>query len=153
MVGDMKNGRTVHSLARLLALYDVKINYVSPEALSMPGGIIKELAGKVSQFETTDLDEVIEETDVLYVTRVQTERFDDTSESELHRDSYVINSEMMRKLPDDSVVMHPLPRLGEIHPEVDNDPRAIYFEQVKNGMYVRMGLLALVNGRSVDNIA
>ncbi len=149
MVGDLKHGRTVHSLARLLGKYKTQINYVSPEQLSMPRNIVEELRDKVVQFETTDLGEVLNDTDVLYVTRIQKERFDYPEEYELHKEAYVVDAEIMEKLDPNSIVLHPLPRVGEIHPEIDKDPRAAYFQQVKNGMYVRMGLLALVNGKSI----
>jgi carbamoyl-phosphate synthase/aspartate carbamoyltransferase/dihydroorotase len=148
MVGDLKMGRTIHSLAKLLTLHGAAINYVSPPQLGMPRAIIESLDGKVTQHETTDLGEVIEETDVLYVTRIQKERHD-ARESELHQENYVINATVIEQMPKDSIVMHPLPRVSELHPEIDSDPRAAYFRQVKNGMYMRMGLLTLVNGRSI----
>ncbi|MCP3973972.1 MAG: aspartate carbamoyltransferase [bacterium] len=149
MLGDLKYGRTVHSLAKLLTLFDVKINYVSPEALKMPELLIKEVdAAGIDQYETTDLDEVLAATDVLYVTRIQKERFEDPSEYDEVKDSYIITNETLRAAKEDMIVMHPLPRVGEIATEVDSDPRAAYFRQMEYGMYVRMALLSLVLGRA-----
>ncbi len=149
MLGDLKYGRTVHSLAKLLTLFDVKINYVAPEILQMPELLVKEVdAVGIEQHETTDLDEVLADTDVLYVTRIQKERFEDPSEYELVKNSYVITAETMRSAKEDMIVMHPLPRVGEIATEVDDDPRAAYFRQMEYGMYVRMALLSLVLGRA-----
>ncbi|MCX8061317.1 MAG: aspartate carbamoyltransferase [Anaerolineales bacterium] len=149
MLGDLKYGRTVHSLARLLSLYDVKLNYVSPEILRMPAEIIQELNEKnIVQKEFTTLDEVLPQTDVLYVTRVQKERFENMDEYESVKDAYVITPEVMREAKDRMIVMHPLPRVGEISMEFDNDPRAAYFRQMEYGLYVRMALLAMVLGRA-----
>ncbi len=149
MLGDLKYGRTVHSLAKLLTLFDVKINYVAPEILQMPELLVKEVdAAGIEQYETTDLDEVLSDTDVLYVTRIQKERFEDPSEYDLVKNSYVITAETMLSAKDEMIVMHPLPRVGEIATEVDDDPRAAYFRQMEYGMYVRMALLSLVLGRA-----
>lgn len=149
MLGDLKYGRTVHSLARLLSLYDVRLNYVSPEILRMPPEIIQELNDKnIVQKEYTTLDEVLPQTDVLYVTRVQKERFENLDEYESVKDAYVITPEVMREAKDRMIVMHPLPRVGEISMEFDNDPRAAYFRQMEYGLYVRMALLAMVLGRA-----
>lgn len=149
MLGDLKYGRTVHSLARLLSLYDVRLNYVSPEILRMPSEIIQELDEKnIVQKEYTTLDEVLPQTDVLYVTRVQKERFENQAEYESVKDAYVITPEVMRAAKDRMIVMHPLPRVGEISMEFDSDPRAAYFRQMEYGLYVRMALLAMVLGRA-----
>ncbi len=149
MLGDLKYGRTVHSLARLLALYGAKLNYVSPDILRMPQAIIDEL-GKfgVEQREHQELDPVLAETEVLYVTRVQKERFEDLQVYESVKSAYVITPETMKGAKRDMVLMHPLPRVGEISAEVDNDPRAAYFRQVEYGLYVRMALLAMVLGKA-----
>ena len=146
MLGDLKNGRTVHSLARLLSLYGTKLNFVAPHQLKMPDTITHELNGVV-QAETENLDEVLGDTDVLYVTRVQKERFEDQAEYEALKDHYVIGPDTMERANPTMILMHPLPRVNEIHPDVDKDPRAKYFDQVENGMFVRMALLALVLGR------
>jgi aspartate carbamoyltransferase len=149
MLGDLKYGRTVHSLARLLALYGAKLNYVSPDILRMPQAIVDEL-GKfgIEQHEYTQLDPVLAESDVLYVTRVQKERFDDLSVYESVKGAYVITPETMKGAKQDMVLMHPLPRVGEIAYDVDTDPRAAYFRQVEYGLYVRMALLAMVLGKA-----
>ncbi|TMW66335.1 hypothetical protein Poli38472_004100 [Pythium oligandrum] len=149
MVGDLKNGRTVHSLSKLLALFGVSINYVAPESLKMPRYIYDELAARgVKQHETTDLESVINESDVLYVTRVQKERFESEAEYDAVKDSFCITLSTIANAKQSLVIMHPLPRVGEIAEEVDNDPRAAYFRQMENGMYVRMALLALVLGKA-----
>lgn len=146
MVGDLKNGRTVHSLVRLLSNYDVKLNYVSPPNLRMPEDLkaeIKKLNIEQNEYET--LDAVLANTDVLYVTRVQKERFKDLAEYERCKDAYIINNAVMRKCKSQMIVMHPLPRVNEIDPEVDFDQRAAYFRQMRYGLYVRMvGFLASV---------
>ncbi|MDH5372897.1 MAG: aspartate carbamoyltransferase [Acidimicrobiia bacterium] len=148
MVGDLKYGRTVHSLAKLLTRYDVKINYVSPKVLNMPDYVVEEVgAAGIPQHQTADLDEVLAETDVLYVTRIQKERFASEADYGLVKDSYVITPKTLTSAKDRMIVMHPLPRVGEITTDVDADPRAAYFRQMENGMYVRMALLALVFGR------
>ena len=149
MLGDLKYGRTVHSLARLLSRYDVKLNYVSPELLRMPAELVDELnAHGVKQHQAEALDEVLGDTDVLYVTRVQKERFANLDEYEAVKGSYVITPETMARAKEDMILMHPLPRVGEISEAVDSDPRAAYFRQVEYGMYVRMALLAMVMGKA-----
>jgi aspartate carbamoyltransferase catalytic subunit len=149
MLGDLKYGRTVHSLARLLSLYNIQINYVSPEILRMPSEIIEELNEKgISQTEYHTVDEALPDTDVLYVTRVQKERFAELSDYESVKDAFVITPETLTQAKDRMIVMHPLPRVGEISMEVDDDPRAAYFRQMEYGMYVRMALLAMVLGKA-----
>ncbi|HLD94026.1 MAG TPA: aspartate carbamoyltransferase [Anaerolineales bacterium] len=149
MLGDLKNGRTVHSLSRLLALFHAKLNYVSPEVLEMPAEIVSELADKgIHQHAYTDLDAVIADTDVLYVTRVQKERFASEAEYAQVKDLYVITPETLTRAKQKMIVMHPLPRVGEIALEVDEDPRAAYFRQMEYGLYTRMALLAMVLGKA-----
>lgn len=149
MLGDLKYGRTVHSLARLLSSFDVSINYVSPDILRMPAEIIEEIKEKgIPQAEYQTLDPVIGKTDVLYVTRVQKERFEDQDEYLSVKDAYVITPATMQQAKDRMIVMHPLPRVGEISNEVDSDPRAAYFRQMEYGLYVRMALLAMVLGKA-----
>ena len=149
MLGDLKHGRTVHSLARLLSLFVVRLNYVSPEILRLPSELMDELSGQgVSQKEFRELDEVLPETDVLYVTRIQKERFDDPKEYENTKDAYVITPQTMQRAKDEMIVMHPLPRVGEISMELDQDPRAAYFRQMEYGLYLRMALLAMVLGKA-----
>ncbi|KAG0084161.1 hypothetical protein BGZ92_010144, partial [Podila epicladia] len=149
LLGDLKNGRTVHSLVKLLAYYHVTLNFVSPSSLQMPEAVKHELRQAGVPFtEYTDLNEVISESDVLYVTRVQKERFMDLAEYERVKSAYVINNKVMSKAKTQMVVMHPLPRVNEIEPEVDFDQRAAYFRQMRYGLYVRMALLALVSWAS-----
>ena len=149
MLGDLKYGRTVHSLARLLSLYDIRLNYVSPDILRMPKEVMDEVAAKgIPQAEYDNLDAVLPETDVLYVTRVQKERFDDPAEYERVRDMFIVNPEIMKAAKQQMIVMHPLPRVNEISIDFDDDPRAAYFRQMEYGLYVRMALLAMVLGKS-----
>ena len=150
MLGDLKYGRTVHSLARLLSSFNgIKLNYVSPEILRMPHEVMDEVAEKkVPQAEYSSLEDVLPDTDVLYVTRVQKERFDDSAEYEKVKDAYVIDPEVMKPAKQDMIVMHPLPRVTEISMDFDDDPRAAYFRQMEYGLYVRMSLLAMVLGKA-----
>ncbi len=149
MVGDLRNGRTVHSLVRLLAQYKVSLRFVSPEILRLPMTIMNDVidAG-IDVRETHDVADVIQNADVLYVTRVQKERFSDLAQYEEVKNHYEITPDIMAQAKEKMVVMHPLPRVGEIHYNVDHDPRAAYFRQVKNGMYIRMALLAAVLGQA-----
>jgi aspartate carbamoyltransferase len=149
LLGDLKHGRTVHSLARLLSLYKVKLNYVAPDILRMPAELIDELkAKKIEQAEYASLDSCLPETDVLYVTRVQKERFTDEAVYESVKSAYVIDPKVLKIAKERMIVMHPLPRVGEISMEVDDDPRAAYFRQMEYGLYVRMALLAMVLGKA-----
>jgi len=149
MLGDLKYGRTVHSLSRLLSLYKVKLNYVSPDILKMPQEVIDELnAKKMEQTESGDLAQVLPQTDVLYVTRVQKERFEDPAVYEKVKGAYVIDAAIMKAAKDRMIVMHPLPRVTEISMDFDEDPRAAYFRQMEYGLYVRMALLAMVLGKA-----
>jgi aspartate carbamoyltransferase len=149
LLGDLKHGRTVHSLARLLSLYKVKLNYVSPDILRMPAELVDELKAKgVEQVEYTTLDQALPQSDVLYVTRVQKERFTDEAVYESVKGAYVIDPQVMKAAKQRMIVMHPLPRVGEISPEFDDDPRAAYFRQMEYGLYIRMALLAMVLGKA-----
>ncbi len=149
MLGDLKYGRTVHSLARLLSLFKVKINYVSPEILRMPKEVMNEVGEKgIPQAEFNSLEQVLPETDVLYVTRVQKERFEDPAEYEKVKGAYVIDPDIMKAAKQEMIVMHPLPRVGEISVDFDDDPRAAYFRQMEYGLYVRMALLGMVLGKA-----
>ena len=139
LMGDLKHGRTVHSLVKLLRMYDVKLNFVSPQELSLPSSYLMD---EDSQY--IDLSPIIEKTDVLYVTRVQRERLADTMVIDF---SYAVTREDMDRAKENLVLMHPLPRVGEIPPELDSDPRAAYFRQMKYGLYVRMGILVAMIGR------
>ncbi|HJW90656.1 MAG TPA: aspartate carbamoyltransferase [Anaerolineales bacterium] len=149
MLGDLKYGRTVHSLARLLSLYNVRLNYISPEILRMPAEIIAELDDKeIPQSAYSSLKPVIAQSDVLYVTRVQKERFENLDEYESVKEAFVISPDTLEQAKEQMIIMHPLPRVGEISMEVDDDPRAAYFRQMEYGLYVRMALLAMVLGKS-----
>lgn len=149
MIGDLRYGRTVHSLTKLLMQYDVSLRFVSPEILRLPLKLMNQVidAG-IDVRETHDVADVIENADVLYVTRIQKERFSDLAQYEQVKDAHEITPQVMAKAKEKMVVMHPLPRVGEIHYAVDKDPRAAYFRQVQNGMYVRMALLAAVLGKA-----
>ncbi|KAL3150609.1 Aspartate carbamoyltransferase 3, chloroplastic [Trebouxia sp. C0010 RCD-2024] len=146
LVGDLANGRTVRSLAYLLSMYDdVKMYFVAPDVVRMKDDIKEFLIGRgVDWQEAESLQEVAADVDVLYQTRIQKERFQDRPEDyEKARGKYVINADIMKILPKSSVVMHPLPRVDEIDVEVDSDPRAAYFRQARNGLFIRMALLKL----------
>ncbi|BGP21771.1 carbamoyl-phosphate synthase / aspartate carbamoyltransferase [Rhodotorula toruloides] len=150
MVGDLKNGRTVHSLVKLLSLYSVSLIFVAPPTLSMPESVKAEAekAG-ISVFETTSLTSVIGRTDVLYVTRVQQERFASQADYDAVKDSYIVNNELLAGAKEHCIVMHPLPRNAELDPSVDLDARrAAMWRQVRFGLFVRMALLALVAASS-----
>ncbi|KAG7307219.1 hypothetical protein JYU34_007375 [Plutella xylostella] len=147
MVGDLKNGRTVHSLARLLTLYQVQLQYVSPPGLGMPKHIMDFVASKgIPQKVYERLEDVLSETHVLYMTRIQRERFDSDEEYQKASGVLVVTPQLMTLARRRMVVMHPLPRVDEISPQFDSDPRAAYFRQAEYGMYVRMALLAMVAG-------
>ncbi|ORE07621.1 carbamoyl-phosphate synth [Rhizopus microsporus var. microsporus] len=147
LVGDLKNGRTVHSLVKLLTYYQVTINYVCPESLAMPKEVVEAAtAAGIKQNFYSSLDEVIGVTDVLYMTRVQKERFESEEEYLRVKDAFILNNNVLSKAKSQMIVMHPLPRVNEIEPEVDFDQRAAYFRQMRYGLYVRMALLALVMG-------
>jgi aspartate carbamoyltransferase len=149
MLGDLKYGRTVHSLSRLLSLYNARLHYVSPEILRMPAEIIAELEVKgIRQTEHRTLDKALPESDVLYVTRVQRERFESEEVYESVKSAYVLDKGIMTAAKSKMIVMHPLPRVTEISPDFDDDPRAAYFRQMEFGLYVRMALLAMVLGKA-----
>lgn len=153
LVGDLKNGRTVHSLAKLTAYYrphGTIINCVAPESLQMPAEIVAMLRDlDITVNQTENLMDVLSQSDVLYWTRVQEERFTDMAEYEKIKDGFIILPETLKQAPKDCILMHPLPRKHEMgtakdHDILDADPRSIYFEQMENGMIVRMALLAKV---------
>jgi carbamoyl-phosphate synthase/aspartate carbamoyltransferase/dihydroorotase/carbamoyl-phosphate synthase/aspartate carbamoyltransferase len=149
MVGDLRNGRTVHSLTKLLMNYDVSLRFVSPDTLRLPLSMMNELINSGFDVREDDrVENVIKDADVLYVTRIQKERFTDMDQYEAVKNYFEITSEVMEMAKEKMIVMHPLPRVGEIHYKVDKDPRAAYFRQVKNGMIVRMALLAMVLGQA-----
>mmetsp|Transcript_11289 Transcript_11289/g.19767 ORF Transcript_11289/g.19767 Transcript_11289/m.19767 type:complete len:360 (+) Transcript_11289:178-1257(+) len=145
MVGDLRNGRTVRSLAMTLAMYPgLKVYFVAPPVVRMKDDIKQFLTQQgVPWVEVDDLAEVAAEVDVLYQTRIQKERFTDMEEYAAARGKYIIDKSIMARMQPHAVVMHPLPRVDEITEEVDSDPRAAYFRQARNGLYIRMALLKL----------
>mmetsp|Transcript_12913 Transcript_12913/g.27483 ORF Transcript_12913/g.27483 Transcript_12913/m.27483 type:complete len:357 (-) Transcript_12913:90-1160(-) len=152
MLGDLKHGRTVHSLAKLLARTSMKheliLRYCAPTSLEMPDHVKEYVksCSNVKQEEFTDMKEAVQGANVLYVTRVQKERFENAADYEKVKGAYVVDTALMAIAPSNMIVMHPLPRVDEISTEVDSDPRACYFRQMENGMFVRMAILALILG-------
>jgi len=147
LLGDLKYGRTVHSLAYALSVYGADLTFVSPASLKMPKEVIDECRGLgVEPTYTSNLEKAIKDADVLYATRIQKERFPDAEEYRKVVGSYKINNELLENAKKGLIVMHPLPRVTEIEPEVDKTPHAVYFKQAFNGVPVRMALLSLVTG-------
>ncbi len=144
LCGDLKYGRTVHSLLRALTQFDnVKFTLIAPPELAIPDYVRTLLKQKGQDVvETIDLEGALPALDVLYMTRVQKERFSDLHEYERLKGTYVLTEDKLRAAPKDMLILHPLPRVDEISAEVDHDPRAAYFEQARLGMYMRMALLA-----------
>ncbi|MCX8153737.1 MAG: aspartate carbamoyltransferase [Candidatus Bathyarchaeota archaeon] len=146
LVGDLRYGRTVHSLAYALSLYNIELYLISPESLKMRKEVIHSVEKKISVFEGTNLEDVIPQVDVLYVTRIQKERFPDAAEYAKVKGTYKVDLKLLKNAKTDMIILHPLPRVDEISAEVDSAPQARYFQQVRNGLVVRMALLALVLG-------
>ena len=146
MVGDLRYGRTVHSLAYALSLYDIELYLISPDSLRMRHQVIRAIKDKISIVEGTNLESIIPKIDVLYVTRIQKERFPDAAEFAKVKGIYRIDLNTLKDAKKDMIILHPLPRVDEIAAEVDSKPQARYFQQVWNGIVVRMALLALVLG-------
>ncbi len=142
--GDLKYGRTVHSLLAALARYEgIKVVLISPSELTVPSYVKFEILGKnnMEYVETTDLEGAMPELDVLYMTRIQRERFDDEADYERLKDSYILTTEKLVNAKSDLAILHPLPRVNEISVKIDDDRRACYFRQVHNGKYIRMALI------------
>ena len=141
--GDLKYGRTVHSLIKVLNLFEGnKFVLISPEELKLPQYVKEEVFDGNSEYEEVrSLDEVMDKLDILYMTRIQRERFYSDAQYTRLKDSYLLDKEKMDRAKEDMIVMHPLPRVNEIAKEVDRDPRSVYFKQTKFGMYVRMSLI------------
>lgn len=146
LLGDLRFGRTVHSLAYALSLYDVKLYFISPELLGMRREVLDTISERIKIAETSNLDEALPKLDVLYATRIQKERFPDAAEYAKVKGSYKIDAETLKKAKSDMIVLHPLPRVDEISAEVDSTAHARYFQQVWNGIVTRMALLALILG-------
>ena len=147
-LGDLKYGRTVHSLAIALSNWEIDLYFIAPDALQMPDQYLKDLQDKgVQCFQASDVLSFSEELDILYVARIQQERFPDPLEYERYKNAYRLDQSLLKHVKKDMKVMHPLPRVGEISPELDETNHAIYFDQAGNGVTVRKALLALVLGR------
>ncbi len=148
LVGDLKNGRTVHALVEVLSHYGMSFWFVSPSLLRMPEEITSRMKGKGCEvIETEDLAMAASKSDLVYMTRIQKERFADLSEYEKVKGSYIIDLPFLNRLGKRITILHPLPRVDEISPEVDAYEGAAYFRQVRSGVYVRMALLAMVLGK------
>ncbi len=146
IIGDLKYGRTVHSLLMALSHYNVKINLISPENLKLPEYVYDELSKKLDINISTGLEKYLNDTDVLYVTRIQKERFTDKNEYSKLIGSYKITLKEVENMKDNSIIMHPLPRVDEISPDVDNSDKAKYFKQASYGIPVRMALISMIIG-------
>jgi len=146
MVGDLRYGRTVHSLAYALSMYNIELFLISPESLRMRREVLQTIKEKISVTEKTELEKIVPLVDVLYVTRIQKERFPDAAEYAKVKGSYRIDLKALSEAKKDLIILHPLPRVDEIAAEVDDTPYARYFQQVRNGIVVRMALLALILG-------
>ena len=144
IAGDLKYGRTVYSLLYGLRNYDVDIHLISPESLRIRSDSTYDIKKELSYTESSSIDEYIDDLDVLYVTRIQKERFPDEEEYAKVKGSYVIGSDVVKKMKDDAIILHPLPRIDEISTDVDNTKQAKYFEQAEYGKYTRAALLGLI---------
>ena len=144
IVGDLKYGRTVYSLLYALRNYDVEVHLISPEALKIRPDSVYEIKKGLSFTETTNIEEHIDDLDVVYVTRIQKERFPDEEEYLKVKGSYVIGLDMLQKMKDDAIILHPLPRVDEISTDVDKTKQAKYFEQAEYGKFTRAALLGLI---------
>jgi aspartate carbamoyltransferase catalytic subunit len=147
-VGDLKYGRTVHSLSYFMTLYGNKMFFVSPKSLRMPSEITADLKARGADIEETEnLEKALSVSDIVYVTRIQRERFENPSEYEKLKGSYIINRALIDQSKKGITILHPLPRVDEISTDVDDYEGAAYFRQAHNGVYIRMALLALVSGK------
>jgi aspartate carbamoyltransferase catalytic subunit len=146
LVGDLRYGRTVHSLAYALSLYNIELYLISPESLRMRREVLQTIKEKIPVIEKTSLEKTVSQVDVLYVTRIQKERFPDPAEYIKVKGSYRIDLNTLSEAKEGLIILHPLPRVDEIAPEVDSTPYAKYFPEVWNGIVMRMALLALISG-------
>jgi aspartate carbamoyltransferase catalytic subunit len=147
MVGDLKYGRTVHSLLQAMSLFNPVFYFISPDELKMPPAYKLYLDKiKLNYFEGKDLTEFLSEADIVYMTRVQQERFTDPIEYERVKNAYILRRKMLEGTKKTMKVLHPLPRVNEIHTDVDGSPHAYYFDQARNGVYVRMAILSSILG-------
>ena len=149
LVGDLKYGRTVHSLVQACSLFNMRLYFVSPNILEMPKQICNELCEKGIKFSFhTSVEDIIDKVDILYMTRIQSERFTNLMEYELVKNSFILKRDMLKKVKPNLKIMHPLPRNNELAHDIDNTPYAYYFQQAQNGLYTRQALLTLVLGGS-----
>jgi aspartate carbamoyltransferase catalytic subunit len=146
LVGDLRYGRTVHSLAYALSLYNIELYLVSPENLRMRREVLRTIQNKIPVSESQNLEKIIPQVDVLYVTRIQKERFPDQAEYAKVKGIYRVDPKSLANAKTNMIILHPLPRVDEIVPEVDSMPQARYFQQARNGVVIRMALLSLVLG-------
>lgn len=146
-VGDLKYGRTVHSLVIAMTMFNTTFHLVSPVALKLPSAVKQYIKDKgLTYHQYTDIEEVIPQVDICYMTRIQRERFADPMEYERVKNAYVLNRKMIEPSKENLKVLHPLPRVNEIHEDVDSSPKAYYFQQARNGVYVRQALLTTILG-------
>jgi len=143
---DLRYGRTVHSLAYALSLYKVRLFLVSPDPLRMRKEVLEDVRGRVEVYEYTNIEDALPEVDVLYLTRIQKERFSDLAEYAKVKGSYRIDLNVLKRAKSDLIILHPLPRVDEISVEVDSTPFARYFQQVENGLVTRMALMLIILG-------
>lgn len=147
LIGDLKYGRTVHSLVQALSLFGAKFHFVSPDSLKMPSSVktwVKNAGLEYHQY--SELTDVIPFADILYMTRIQGERFPDPLEYEKVKNAYILENSMLENSKENMKVLHPLPRVNEITEDVDDNPKAYYFQQAQNGVYVRQALIATILG-------
>ena len=154
MVGDLKYGRTVHSLLMAMRHFNPTFHFIAPEELKMPEEYkLYCREHGIKYIEHTDFDEnVIAEADILYMTRVQRERFTDLMEYERVKDVYILKNEMLKNARENLRILHPLPRVNEIEYDVDENPKAYYFQQAQNGLYARQAILCDVLGITLDDV-
>jgi len=148
LIGDLKYGRTIHSLAQALTHFNATLYLVSPDELKMPEYICDELKQKDIKFSKhSDIQEIIDKVDIAYITRIQQERFADQIEYERVKNTFILKANMLDNVKDNLSILHPLPRVNEVSTDVDRTKYACYFQQAKNGLYVRQALLSLVTGK------
>lgn len=147
LVGDLKYGRTVHSLVQAMCNFNTTFHLVSPEELKLPSSVKMHIKNRKLEYKQyTELSDVIPAADIIYMTRIQKERFSDPMEYEKVKNSYVLNKSMLDNCKPNMKILHPLPRVNEISEDVDSTPQAFYFKQAENGVYVRQALLAAILG-------
>ena len=147
MVGDLKYGRTVHSLLEALSHFKAEFTFVSPPELQMPTEYKMQLYERgISYYETADIMERMEMADIIYMTRVQRERFSDLMEYERVKNAYILHNDMLVNTKPNMRILHPLPRVNEISVDVDDNPKAYWFQQTENGVYTRMAIMAYLFG-------